>query len=88
MTPARRFDLKKTEVMLRNDFEWRKQMKTATIVEDYEIPEIFLKYFPGGFIGQDKEGAIVWIDPCGRIDVKGTASRRAHTHTHQEKERE
>ncbi|XP_076453383.1 SEC14-like protein 2 [Babylonia areolata] len=68
---ARNFDLKKTELMLRNDFAWRKQMGADTILDSYVIPEVMQKYYPGGICGQDKEGSLIWLDPCGTIDMKG-----------------
>ena len=68
---ARNFDLKKTELMLRNDFAWRKQYGADTILDDYVIPEVMQKYYPGGICGQDKEGSLIWIDPCGMVDMKG-----------------
>nr|KAG5713252.1 hypothetical protein BaRGS_007779 [Batillaria attramentaria] len=68
---ARNFDLKKTELMLRNDFAWRKQIGADTILDDYIIPAAMEKYYPGGVCGQDKEGSLVWIDPVGRSDPKG-----------------
>lgn len=68
---ARNFDLKKTELMLRNDFEWRKQIGADTILDDYIIPEAMEKFYPGGVCGQDKQGSLVWMDPVGKIDMKG-----------------
>ena len=43
-----------------------------TILEEYEPPEVLIKYFPGGHCGFDKEGAPVWISPSGQLDIKGT----------------
>ena len=63
--------MKKAELMLRNDFAWRKQFGADTILDDYQIPEVMQKYFPGGVCGQDKEGSLIWIDPGGRVDMKG-----------------
>lgn len=63
--------MKKAELMLRNDFAWRKQLGVDSILDDYQIPEVMQKYFPGGVSGQDKEGSLIWIDPGGRVDMKG-----------------
>ncbi|KAK7087548.1 SEC14-like protein 2 [Littorina saxatilis] len=68
---ARSFDLKKTEQMLRNDFVWRKQIGADSILDDFIVPEVMQKYYPGGICGQDKDGSLIWIDPCGTIDMKG-----------------
>ncbi|XP_012940167.1 SEC14-like protein 2 [Aplysia californica] len=68
---ARNFDLKKSEVMLRNNMKWREQNKVDTMLEWFEPPEVMLKYYTGGLFGQDKEGALIWIDPNGYIDIKG-----------------
>ncbi|CAL1534398.1 unnamed protein product [Lymnaea stagnalis] len=68
---ARNFDLKKAEAMLRNHIKWREQNNVDTILQDFEIPEVMKRYYTGGLFGQDKDGALVWIDPNGYIDMKG-----------------
>ncbi|XP_077996036.1 SEC14-like protein 2 [Glandiceps talaboti] len=68
---ARAYDVDKAETMLRNHFETRKKMKLDTIIEDFVDPEVLLKYYPGGMVGEDREGAPVWIDNIGQIDPKG-----------------
>ncbi|XP_069134410.1 SEC14-like protein 3 [Argopecten irradians] len=68
---ARNFDLKKSEEMLRNHASWRKKTGADTILESFKIPEIIDKYLTGGHCGFDKEGNPIWIDPFGRIDIKG-----------------
>ncbi|XP_072163394.1 SEC14-like protein 2 [Diadema setosum] len=68
---ARRFSVKKAEAMFRQDLTWRSQNRVDTILEWYEIPEVCLKYWPGGAIGLDKEGHIIWISPLGNVDPKG-----------------
>ncbi|KAL8562081.1 hypothetical protein ACOMHN_031852 [Nucella lapillus] len=57
--------------MLRNDFSWRKQIGADTVLDNYIIPEVMKKYYPGGICGQDKEGSLIWLDPCGMCDMKG-----------------
>ena len=42
-----------------------------TILETYKVPEVIEKYYVGGLFGRDKEGSLIWIDPYGRIDLKG-----------------
>ncbi|XP_077987784.1 SEC14-like protein 2 [Glandiceps talaboti] len=68
---ARSFDLAKAEEMLRAHMEVRDKWKLDTVMEDFEDPEVLTKYFPGGFVGPDKEGSPVFIDPMGNIDAKG-----------------
>ncbi|XP_072163393.1 SEC14-like protein 2 [Diadema setosum] len=68
---ARRFSVKKAEAMFRQDLTWRSQNRIDTILEWYEMPEVCLKYWPGGATGVDKEGHIVWISPIGNVDPKG-----------------
>ncbi|GFO27392.1 sec14-like protein 2 [Plakobranchus ocellatus] len=67
---ARNFDIKKSEAMLRNHMQWRAKNKVDTILQDYKPPEVIAKYYTGGLFGQDKEGALVWIEPAGFIDLR------------------
>ena len=59
---AREWDVKKAEKMLRDTMEWRKKNGIDTILEDWEPPEVLVKYSPGGFTGFDKKGGPIWID--------------------------
>lgn len=68
---ARKFDLKKAEDMLRKHLKWREKNKVDTILEDYKPLEVLEKYYGGAFIGVDKEGCPVRIEPFGRRDIKG-----------------
>ena len=34
--------------------EWRRQNRIDTIHEDFEIPEVYKKYFSAACVGQDK----------------------------------
>ncbi|XP_030848380.1 SEC14-like protein 3 [Strongylocentrotus purpuratus] len=68
---ARKFDIKKTEAIIRQDIVWRAQMKVDTIHEWFKIPEVCLKYWPGGSLGLDKLGHVVWLSPIGNVDPKG-----------------
>lgn len=68
---ARKFDLNKSEEMLRNSLSWREKNNVDTILEDFESPEVIKKYFTGGTSGFDKEGCPIWVDPLGRLDFKG-----------------
>ncbi|XP_070539154.1 SEC14-like protein 2 [Ptychodera flava] len=68
---ARSFDVAKAETMFRTHMDFREKWKMDTIREDFDDPEVILKYFPGGLVGQDKDGSPVLIDPMGNIDAKG-----------------
>eukprot|EP00057_Strongylocentrotus_purpuratus_P021348 XP_011675822.1 PREDICTED: SEC14-like protein 2 [Strongylocentrotus purpuratus] len=68
---ARKFDLKRTEKMLRMDIKWREENKVSTILDWYKIPEVFEKYWCGGVCGLDKEGHAIYISPVGNFDPKG-----------------
>jgi hypothetical protein len=76
---ARAWDIKKSEKMLRDSLEWRKKYGTDTILQDWSIPEVLEKYYPGGYCGVDKEGCPVWIDRLGHVDLKNIflSSRKA-----------
>ena len=38
---------------------------------DWPLPEVLVKYYPGGYHGVDKEGHPIWIDTLGTVDLKG-----------------
>ncbi|XP_013402720.2 SEC14-like protein 2 [Lingula anatina] len=59
--------------MLRNHLAWRKKVGADTILEDCVLPEVITTYYAGGWCGFDKEGDPVWVDPVGRLDLKGIA---------------
>ena len=50
---------------------WRQQIGADKILEDYVAPDVLDKYRTGGIFGYDKEGAPIYIDPFGLIDLKG-----------------
>ncbi|XP_022109496.1 SEC14-like protein 2 [Acanthaster planci] len=68
---ARKFDLKKSEKMLRDHFEFRKRWDVDYIANQWKPPEVLDKFFVGGLFGEDREGSPVWFDPYGHIDTKG-----------------
>ncbi|XP_029920769.1 SEC14-like protein 2 [Myripristis murdjan] len=57
--------------MIRKHVEFRKQMKTDTIISDWKPPEVIEKYVAGGMCGYDREGSPVWYDIIGPLDPKG-----------------
>ena len=40
--------------MTLQSLEWRRQYKIDTLLQDFESPEVFQKYFAAGFVGVDK----------------------------------
>uniref|UniRef100_A0A8C6TQ16 SEC14-like lipid binding 7 n=1 Tax=Neogobius melanostomus TaxID=47308 RepID=A0A8C6TQ16_9GOBI len=68
---ARNFSIQKSEAMIRKHLEFRRQMKTDTIVEDFKPPEVIEKYVSGGMCGYDREGSPIWYDVIGPLDPKG-----------------
>lgn len=68
---ARSFDLRKSEIMLRNHMEWRKKMNLEKLKDEFKVPEVIQKYDGGGVFGHDKDGCPVWIYTIGRLDPKG-----------------
>lgn len=68
---ARDFNLNKAEQMLRAHVQWRKQFGTDDVMTWPEPPEVLRKYYPGGFVGYDREGRPVSIIPFGGCDLKG-----------------
>jgi len=68
---ARNFDVDRAEKMLRASLEWRRQYKIDTLLQDFESPEVFQKYFAAGFVGVDKAHNPLWVVRYGKIDMKG-----------------
>lgn len=64
----------KTAVCVHIDIQhlaWRKKLDVDSVLE-WEVPEVLLKYNPGGYFGEDKEGCPLRIEPIGLSDPKGT----------------
>lgn len=68
---AREFNLNKAEHMLRSHVNWRKKFGTDDLMAEPDSPEVLRKYYPGGFVGYDRDGRPVSIIPFGRCDLKG-----------------
>ena len=51
--------------------EWRRKYGADTILDDWTPPEVCVKYYPGGFFGESKQGYPIWFDTLGTIDLKG-----------------
>jgi metal transporter CNNM len=67
---ARKFHTAKAEDMLRKHIETRQKYKLDSILTDYKPNEVLEKYFPGGMMGEDREGHPVWYDHFN-YDFKG-----------------
>ncbi|XP_006869307.1 PREDICTED: SEC14-like protein 4 [Chrysochloris asiatica] len=67
---ARNFDLQKSEDMLRQHMEFRKQQDLDKILT-WQPLEVIQLYDSGGMCGYDYEGCPVWFDIVGALDPKG-----------------
>ncbi|XP_049644859.1 SEC14-like protein 4 [Suncus etruscus] len=67
---ARRFDLQKSEEMIRKYMEFRKQQDLDNIFS-WQPPEVIQRYDTGGLSGYDFEGCPVWFDIIGTMDPRG-----------------
>ncbi|XP_069353540.1 SEC14-like protein 4 isoform X2 [Eulemur rufifrons] len=67
---ARNFDLQKSENMLRQHVEFRKQQDLDNILS-WQPLEVIQLYDSGGLCGYDYEGCPVWFDVIGALDPKG-----------------
>ncbi|XP_045390421.1 SEC14-like protein 4 isoform X1 [Lemur catta] len=74
---ARNFDLQKSENMLRQHVEFRKQQDLDNILSwqplegPYPHAQVIQLYDSGGLCGYDYEGCPVWFDIIGTLDPKG-----------------
>ncbi|XP_058388279.1 SEC14-like protein 4 [Diceros bicornis minor] len=67
---ARKFDLQKSEDMVRKHVEFRKQQDLDNILT-WQPSEVIQLYDSGGLCGYDYEGCPVWFDLIGTLDPKG-----------------
>ncbi|XP_024422723.1 SEC14-like protein 4 [Desmodus rotundus] len=67
---AQKFDLKKSEDMLRKCLEFRKQQDLDNILT-WQPSEVIQLYDSGGLCGYDYEGCPVWFEIIGNLDPKG-----------------
>ncbi|KAM8817106.1 SEC14-like protein 4 [Rhynchonycteris naso] len=67
---AQKFDLKKSEDMLRKHMEFRKQYDLDNIFT-WQPSEVIQQYDSGGLCGYDYEGCPVWFEIIGNLDPKG-----------------
>ena len=55
--------------------DFRQRYELDTILQEWKPPEVLVKYTPGGFFGEDREGHPVWYDCMGNLDFRGEAVR-------------
>ncbi|XP_036908407.1 SEC14-like protein 4 [Sturnira hondurensis] len=67
---AQKFDLKKSEDMLRKHLEFRKQQDLDNILE-WQPSEVIRLYDSGSLFGYDYDGCPVWFEIIGNLDPKG-----------------
>lgn len=68
---ARQYDVPQAVEMFQKSTEFWKNIFIKEMMENYNPPEVIMKYMPGGDVGHDKEGSIVRIIPWGDLDMKG-----------------
>lgn len=68
---ARKFDLEKSLLMVRNFFQWRTEFGTDQIFS-YEFPEVteMKKFYPHGYHKTDRQGRPIYIECLGKLDLK------------------
>lgn len=55
---------------IKKSLEWRKRYGADTLLE-WDPPEVLRLYYPGGYLGHDKEGFPIWYEVIGYVDLKG-----------------
>lgn len=68
---ARRYDVKKAELMFRQSMEFREKMRSDYILNEFKAAEVLLKYMTGGIACFDRDGCPVRIEKFGNLDTKG-----------------
>jgi len=67
---ARKFDLDKSLLMVRNFFQWRADFGTDSILS-YSFPEVveMKNFYPHGYHKTDKQGRPIYIECIGRLEL-------------------
>lgn len=72
---ARDHDLDKAYEMFENHLKWREENDVDNIMErcPKENPcyELLQDYWPGRYVGEDKDGVPVWVERGGQMDAQG-----------------
>eukprot|EP00916_Digyalum_oweni_P011520 GHVL01019188.1.p1 GENE.GHVL01019188.1~~GHVL01019188.1.p1 ORF type:complete len:506 (+),score=58.81 GHVL01019188.1:40-1557(+) len=68
---ARKFDVDKTETMIRKNLDWRESIDLDNIGEIYTTEQLakIKRMYPHGYYGTDKMGRPVYIERLGKIEV-------------------
>lgn len=68
---ARDFNVEKSSQMLHESLKWREENAVDQILNDYKMPAVVTKHFPGGWHHSDMDGRPLYILRLGHMDVKG-----------------
>uniref|UniRef100_A0A336LKE0 CSON007951 protein n=1 Tax=Culicoides sonorensis TaxID=179676 RepID=A0A336LKE0_CULSO len=68
---ARDFSIDKSAAMLLDSLKWREQHRVDHLLDEYRMPSVLTKHFPGGWHEFDKDGRPLYILRLGHMDVKG-----------------
>lgn len=69
---ARKFDIKKTDLMFKAFIEWRQKHEVDTILKTYvfnELPEV-KQFYPHGYHKVDKLGRPIYIERIGLLKLQ------------------
>lgn len=68
---ARDFSIEKAASMLMESLKWREEHHIDHLLDDYRMPSVIQKHFPGGWHDYDKDGRPLYLLRLGHMDVKG-----------------
>lgn len=68
---ARDFSIDKSLAMLLDSVNWREEHRVDHLLDEYRMPSVLTKHFPGGWHDFDKDGRPLYILRLGHMDVKG-----------------
>ncbi|XP_063698396.1 protein real-time isoform X2 [Culicoides brevitarsis] len=68
---ARDFSIEKSYTMLVDSLKWREEHRVDHLLDEYRMPSVLTKHFPGGWHDFDKDGRPLYILRLGHMDVKG-----------------
>lgn len=67
---------KQAEAMFRKMINWRKDQNVDTLLDDYEPPDLLLKFYPGAVLqGLDKDGDPIYVGRLGVTDAAAMIER-------------
>ena len=62
--------VEEAETLYRASHTWRRQKGVDRLIR-WKPPAVLRNFYPGGFVGFDRDGSPVWIIPFGGADMKG-----------------